>query len=93
MATNPAGYTLVRRKGRPVRIHDLRPGEQCNTDDAEGRPERLLTGDLELLAAVLAGRRAEACRHCFTEEQRAHISQAAPVDPEPANEEDTDDDV
>jgi hypothetical protein len=85
MATS--GYTLVRRKGRPVRIHDLRPGEQCNTDDAAGRPERVMSGDLELLAATLGGRRAEICRHCFTEEQRATISQAAPVDPEPADEE------
>lgn len=87
-----SGYTLVRRKGRPVRIHQLRPGEQCNTDDATGRPERVMSGDLELLAATLGGRRAEICRHCFTEEQRAHLSQATPVDPaDPDTEEDTDD--
>lgn len=87
-----SGYTLVRRKGRPVRIHQLRPGEQCNTDDASGRPERVMSGDLELLAATLGGRRAQVCRHCFTEEQRAQLSQAAPVDPD-ETEEDTDDDV
>lgn len=91
MATS--GYTLVRRKGRPVRIHQLRPGEQCNTDDADQRPERVMSGDLELLAATLGGRRAEACRHCFTEEQRAHLSQAAPVDPEPADDDEEGDDV
>lgn len=76
-----SGYTLVRRKGRPVRIHDLRPGEQCNTDDADRRPERVLSGDLELLAATLGGRRATACRHCFTEEQRDRIAGAVPVEP------------
>jgi hypothetical protein len=91
MATH-SGYTLVRRKGRPVRIHQLRPGEQCNTDDAGRRPERVMSGDPELLAATLGGRRAEICRHCFTEADRAYLSQVAPVDPEDQTDEEGDSD-